>query len=302
MKILSAAQKSTKWLELCESKIGKSHIMRGKPNQDANKCRHLDRGRAGLIVVVSDGHGGDRYVRSKHGASMAASITCRYLKERLAPYWDMPSAAVRVSLTELQEEVPRYLLRQWRSTVREHMATEPWTDQEKQFGWGNGPVEDAYTAYGATLLFAAALPEFILYGQLGDGDMLTVARNGAIARPIARSESSFANETLSLCSRSAEANMTLAMQRYGAGSLKPEDLPPDMVFLATDGYSNSFQNEEGFIENVAGIHDYLRSSNGYSSVKRSLPHWVENCAQSGSGDDVTVALLFPESLISRTSS
>ncbi len=302
MVTLPSTPTGTKWLGLRDSKTGKSHVMRDKPNQDAYDLRHLHKGRAGIIVVVSDGHGGERYVRSQQGAAIAAKAAGKYLRERLAPYWKAPSASIRVSLTELQDEVPRYLLRLWQSGVREHMASSPWNENEKEFGWDKVSIEDAYTAYGATLLFAAALPGFVLYGQLGDGDLLKVSRDGEVVRAIPRSESSFANETLSLCSPSAAVNMVLSLQRYEVGSLRPEEMPPELIFLATDGYSNSFKSDEGFLQNVAGIHEYLKTTDGYRNVGQSLPHWVDHCAQSGSGDDVTVALLFPESLISKSSS
>ncbi len=97
--------------------------------------------------------------------------------------------------------------------------------------------------------------------------------------------------------------MTIAIERFDAGDPKDAEMPPpQLILLATDGYSNSFKNDEGFIQNVLGIHGYLKSFDGYKNVKQSLPHWVDHCAKSGSGDDVTVALLFPESLISSSSS
>lgn len=282
---------SLKWLALKDTRVGRSHVLRRKPNQDFCYIKHLNRGRSGIIVAVADGHGGDRYVRSGYGAEIAARTAVDYLQDRLTPCWTGQPHGGRLSLSDLQEEVPRYLLRRWRSQVKEHIALSPWTDEERRFGWQNALSEDAYTAYGTTLLFAAALPEFVLYGQLGDGDIFTVCPRGEVARAIPRSESSFANETLSFCSPQAEANMTLILNRN-------ESSLPAMIFLATDGYSNSFKDEAGFTENIAGISQYLKQPNGYRNVERALPHWLQHCANSGSGDDVTVALAFPARTVS----
>lgn len=111
-----------------------------------------------MVVAVSDGHGGDRYVRSGLGAEYAAKTTADYLKQRFSAFWDEPTDIPRLSLTELQEELPRYILRQWKSRVRQHIEATPWTDEEKLFGWHQAEMKDCYTAYGATLLFAAAIP------------------------------------------------------------------------------------------------------------------------------------------------
>lgn len=295
---VNTAHSCLRWLECSATQQGNAHVLRGRPNQDAFYCKHLRKGKAGLIVVVSDGHGGDRYVRSQNGAKLAVRVAAKYLEQRLAPFWEQTGEPRRLSRSDFEDEVSTALVRLWRKQVQKHAEMTPWTEAERQQGWNETSEATLHTAYGATLLFVAALPGFVIYGQLGDGDILCVSRGGAVSRPIERSASSFANETLSLCSRDAAANLKVHVQSYDSSSSEGRNPAPALILLATDGYANSFATEAGFIQAAADIHAYLGNTNGYQQVKRALPQWLEQCSRNGSGDDVTVALVFPEDSVS----
>lgn len=297
----TASERRSKWMLLSHSQIGHSHELRGTDNQDAIYCRHLQSGKSGLILAVSDGHGGQKYVRSRIGAKVAVKITAEYLKHRLGTARPSIGSSHRLSRTELEDEISTAILRNWQHQVSAHAKAHPWTAEEQDQGWHDG-CEDIYTAYGATLLFVAAMPGILLYGQIGDGDILCVSHQGEVSRPIERSASSFANETHSLCSPDAAANFRLAISRYEVSFVESGYAPPSLVLVATDGYSNSFVDEQGFLQAAADIRNYLHTPNGYRRVERALPEWLKQCSKQGSGDDVTVGLIFPENIISTTSS
>src|SRR4030095_11711054 len=69
-----------------------------------------------------------------------------------------------------EEWLPRTLVRNWTEAVVENLKPDPLSPNEYAFlGLADEPV-----AYGATLLAAAVTERFVLYLQLGDGDIFTV--------------------------------------------------------------------------------------------------------------------------------
>ncbi|RME53000.1 MAG: hypothetical protein D6790_18145 [Caldilineae bacterium] len=146
---------------------------------------------------------------------------------------------------------------------------------------GNDP---ALLPYGATLLAALLTPRFHLYLQLGDGDILVVDREGAVRRPPrAPDPRLLANETTSLCNKEAWRNMDIHFQPI-------LDAPPALVLLATDGYANSFADEEGFHQVARDLFQMLTAPKGPETVQQELPAWLAATSAAGSGDDISVAL------------
>nr|WP_146108640.1 protein phosphatase 2C domain-containing protein [Chromatium okenii] len=76
-----------------------------------------------------------------------------------------------------EEQLPVAVVRQWQERVERRLARQPFTAAEL------APLNDAarrqlenqpLIAYGSTLLAVIVAPKFILYLQLGDGDLLTM--------------------------------------------------------------------------------------------------------------------------------
>ena len=70
-----------------DSRTGASHLRRGAVCQDA--CGSVGfcdaAGNPIQVLVVSDGHGGARYVRSDVGAFLACDVAMRELRQALTP-------------------------------------------------------------------------------------------------------------------------------------------------------------------------------------------------------------------------
>jgi hypothetical protein len=94
-------------------------------------------------------------------------------------------------------------------------------------------------AYGATVLGVLVTQDFLLFLQLGDGDILAVADDGTVTRPFARDARLIANETTSLCMSAAWSEVRMRFQADYGGSLA-------LILVATDGYANSFVNDDAF--------------------------------------------------------
>jgi len=64
-----------------------------------------------------------------------------------------------------------------------------------------------------------------------------------------------------------------------------------LIMLATDGYSNSFANDNGFTAAATDILEAIRSL-GPHQTRIELPGWLRATSKGGSGDDITVAIAY----------
>jgi hypothetical protein len=191
-----------------------------------------------------------------------------------------------------EEWLPAALVRRWLEAVSSHGAAHPFSSDElilpndvhgtsKQDALSNSPV-----IYGATILAAAVTPGFILYLQLGDGEILTVSQEGEVTRPLPKDDRLFANETTSLCSQDAWRDFRVCFQVVS-------NTPPALILLSTDGYSNSFHDEQGFLKVGSDILQMIRAD-GLETVNDHLDSWLTESTYAGSGDDVTLGLICSE--------
>lgn len=299
-----AGEKQTlSWQAVGQSVRGAAHERSGMPNQDA--IRWLPESGAGspLVLAVADGHGSARYSRSHIGASLAVETAARLIHEFLAGQSDV----VNLSLIKraAEEWLPGALVRAWREAVDEHIQAHPFSSAElAALGGGNGtrikPGAESSAgsnsdstidsgasklpiAYGATILAAAVAETFVLYLQLGDGEILTVTGSGEVSKPLTRDDRLFANETTSLCARDAWRDFRISFQPI-------PNTQPALILLSTDGYPNSFRDESGFLKVGSDILEMIYEE-GLGEVGDRLVGWLTDSTNAGSGDDVTLGIL-----------
>jgi serine/threonine protein phosphatase PrpC len=279
---------SLRWTALSASVRGASHEKNNLGNQDAVR-RQIPSGTDDvLLLAVADGHGSMRSFRSDRGSGMAAECALRELGkfvQRLGP--DAPLSRVR---NQAKTRWPQALLKEWKRTVRADLAAEPFSQMEFAAFPEPPPVVtpgeelpvSAYLAYGATLLTVAITRRYILYSQLGDGDILAVYADGAVERPLPRRHEYMANQTVSLCSHHAAEEFQIRVDPLRGRA-------PALIMLSTDGYANCFGDDEGFFKVGSDFLEYLRSQ-GADFVQDKLESWLRQSSQDGSGDDITVGL------------
>jgi len=251
---------------------GSRHCRLGQPAQDAIAWRPT--GGNGIALAVADGHGSAPSFRSHIGARLAVDTAAELLAEYAASHAHGPS------LTSLPPEDAAWLARQlterWRERVLAHAAAEPLAPSHDEAA--------VLVSYGSTLLAALATPTWLLYCQLGDGDILLVSDTGHVRRPWPRDGRLLGVETTSLCMPEAwrEVQVDLA-------PLTPH--APLLVLLSTDGYSNSFRKDRGFLRVGRDILELVQTQ-GMAQVDSDLEAWLNEASDLGSGDDITVGLLY----------
>lgn len=276
------------WQVVGESRRGASHVHSGLKNQDSLEYWVSDGSGTAAVLAVADGHGSAMCFRSDVGSKLAVEAAVRVLRD-VAPQLRAESGPAPTA-QKFEGEIPATLVRTWRESVQRHFETMPvadseWDSLESQSGAADAERvrRDPFLAYGSTLLAALVTDAFILYLQLGDGDVLGVTANGLTRRKIDRDEQLIANQTYSICQPGAERYVRLGLEPITAES-------PVLILLATDGYSNSFVTDEDFLQ--IG-HDYLETirNTGLESVERSLAGWLDETSLKGSGDDITVGVM-----------
>src|SRR5262249_4648842 len=155
-----------------------------------------------LVLSVADGHGSTRYPRSHIGANLAVEIATELVHDFLADQ----ATAENLSLVKraAEEWLPRALVRAWREAVSDHLKANPFSEVELDaLGRDASNPDRLTTAYGATIVTAAVAERFVLYLQLGDGEILKVTDRGVVSKPLVKDDRLFANETTSLCTPDA---------------------------------------------------------------------------------------------------
>ena len=279
---------SLRWTALSASVRGASHERGGQGNQDAVRLKNPSGADDVLLLAIADGHGSARSFRSDLGSALAAECALRELRRfirQLGP--DAPLSRVR---NQAKSRWPKALIAAWKSAVRADLAARPFSQMEfaafpeppPAVKPGQDLPVTAYLAYGATLITVAITRRYILYSQLGDGDILIVRADGVVSRPLPKRHEFQANQTVSLCSHNAPGEFQIRVDAL-RGAV------PALIMLSTDGYANCFDDDVSFFKVGADFLAYLRSE-GAGFVREKLEEWLRQSSQDGSGDDITVGL------------
>jgi serine/threonine protein phosphatase PrpC len=269
----TAFLKAVSWQPAGMSVVGPAHLRKQLPNQDAIKWwTKPDASIA--IMAVADGHGDSRSFRCVDGASFAVQAAIEVLREYFVEADTIADSAAQL--------LPRELVSRWRRFVEADLDEFPLPINEED----NGDLApyDPFLPYGTTLLAVAALPRMILTLQIGDGDILIVADDGNVTRPLPRDPRLLANSTTSLCGSNAEADFQAAISPCDSDG-------PSLILAATDGYSNSFMNDSCFFQVGTDLLALIRSE-GMGVIQDNLARWLEETSLHGSGDDTTLGLLW----------
>jgi Protein phosphatase 2C len=253
---------------------GASHVRSALPNQDAiDWSRHAESA-DGFLLAVADGHGSARCFRSDYGSRFAVE------------------AAIFLLASQPDENtISSGLVRRWRDSVQAHLAEHPLTGAElaaleRKLGKpARRSVEmDPVLAYGSTLLAASVSDTTGLYLQLGDGDILIVSEDGGVSRPWPDRQELLGDETTSLATRNAAETVQLLVTRA------PQPLP-ELILLSTDGYANSFREDRGFLAVGPDLLQMIRAE-GIEPIIGKLESWLREASEQGSGDDITLGMLW----------
>ncbi len=275
---------SRRWRVVGRSVRGAQHVRRQLPNQDALAWWPPDGVGTTVVLAVADGHGSAQSPRSAEGARLAVETAVRVLREELEAR-EPPGPE---TLRKLARKVlPLRLAGGWRKAVLSHLKENPWPPRDNPGTLKSLPRSKAanpFLVYGTTLLVTLVTPVALLLLQIGDGDMLTV-RDEGVERPLPNDPDLLPNETLSLCASNAAVSFRSAV-------ILLSEATPSLIVVSTDGYANSFRDDASFRRVGSDLLGLIRSE-GLEAVEAHLEQWLSEASEQGSGDDVTLGLLYP---------
>jgi hypothetical protein len=283
---MMSEQKKTEWRIICKSVIGASHTRSGRPNQDAFAQFTGSGDGLPVVLAVSDGHGSAKHFRSEKGANFAVTSAI----DSLLQFQEMLASSS--SRMGLEEHLAKSLVNTWRSKVNADLQREPLLSEElnaleEEEGTAARQAVEAnpVLAYGATILGVMVTESFIAYLQLGDGDILAVSERGETSKVFPKNRRHFANETTSLCSSNTWRDFQFCREKVSSSASLPA-----LILLSTDGYADSFSNEQEFLKVGSDLCEMIRS-NHLEEIRSNLAGWLSEATQRGSGDDITLGIL-----------
>jgi serine/threonine protein phosphatase PrpC len=277
------------WEATAESRRGASHVRSGLPNQDSFRIWSAEDGSGDCMIAVADGHGSALHFRSDVGSRMAAEVSVRLLRELREEFRKTRDPEARRLAVE---RLPEELVTSWRAAIKGHLSDHPLTQDDYELVTSKSRddsekdlellKQNELLPYGSTVLAALLTASYLLFVQLGDGDILGVTANGRTWRAIEHDSRLVANQTSSLCQPSAAADCRFRL------ITEPGQFPA-LVLLSTDGYANSFVSENDFLQIGKDYLDLVRGD-GVAAVARQLPGFLDAASTRGSGDDITLGM------------
>ena len=218
------------WKALGKSVQGASHIRNNKPCQDAILWKKINKS---IIFAIADGHGSSRSPFSDEGSKLAVQVVVEILEK----LYKNPNLKKNLSNVKhfSEEQLKKLIVRNWREKV------EAVYERRKNQEGITEEQDDFYVKYGSTLIAILATPDFILFIQLGDGDIIVAFEDGEISYAIEKDENLIGVETTSLCSKDGWKHIKTSIYNLNTNKNALE-----MIMLSTDGFYNSFTNEGGY--------------------------------------------------------
>jgi len=267
--------KNRYWGAILEKVTGASHVQKGTPCEDAGI--YNSEGQR-LIVAIADGHGSEKCPRAAKGAELAAQAAVYSLTIYANQIVTDKYEGKRRNASRFAEEtVPKNLLREWHRFVKEDYEKEPMLEH---------PPEDdraLFKLYGTTVLAALMEKDYALFLQLGDGCIALFTKAGEVDKVFLLGDEFLGNETTSLSLPNAETAVELHYQHL--------ENRAQGILLATDGFTNSFLSEADFNQYVVDLFAF-RIKRGTEWLNKKLLGWLTELSSQGSGDDITVALVY----------
>lgn len=284
---------------------GEGHKATDKPCQDYSDSFNSDNL---TIAIVCDGHGGERYFRSDVGARLCAEVT-RQCVETFVKDIDsslfvgkpFTQRGVDLSIENVSstDKALRQLLSSiiynWEKQITEHAATTSITE------WERSHVAEKYLdgflagnalekTYGCTLMCYVRTVSYWLAFHIGDGKCMAFNEGDSWCEPIPWDERCFLNKTTSICDSDAINEFRYCF--CGDGTF------PFVIFLGSDGIDDSFGETENMVNFYVQLAKML-AKEGYDTTLASLQETLLQLSKIGSKDDMSIACVYDEMLLSR---
>lgn len=263
-----------------ESVQGASHKRVDMECQDSYKKVEFDDGT--VIMAVADGHGSKSCPFSKSGSSIAVNVFCKVMEDFYNNYSDNLEMLLTYLNREGETKVAQAVDAEWKKRVlnvhKNQKREVPLTaDGEKD-------KIEIYKQYGSTLVGIMITPIFVFAFQIGDGDMTYISENGV--EQVLVTDKILGTETHSLSKEKSWLKAISVVRRKDNSEVLPA-----LYMLSTDGFSNSYKNEEEFAKTCSEYYS-MTKEHGADVIKANLNAWLTETSEQGCGDDITLLMCY----------
>lgn len=262
---------------------GATHEKNGLPLQD--NCKIEEISDKITIIAVADGHGSSKCPRSDRGSLIAVNTFCTVMKNYLLNYGREKDGLTNLVTFLNREGDMRFaqdICEEWQTRVKQSY----YKNKAENVKDNNGNIDwkKVYSLYGTTLLGMLITDTFVFSFQIGDGDInyITSDEISKLVEP----EKFLGTETHSLSKTDAWRKSVASVRRKNES-----DDAPYLYMLSTDGFSNSFVNEDEFHKTCREYYKMI-SEHGYEAVRDNLAKWLKETSELGCGDDITVVMAY----------
>lgn len=295
--------------------IGASHISSNKPCQDYSISEQTD---DYSLIIVSDGHGSDTYVRSDRGSRIACEVAKKHTLAFLSKLYSIPelndivfTVGPKPRTDSAKQYVNKKIAKADESLLQDisyFRATEGYEYLDKTMrtlfadiynDWLqliNKDVKadplneyeksrlgdaDLKKAYGCTLICCIQTEDFYFAYQIGDGKCYVSKSDNLWSQPIPWDCNCFLNITTSLCQDSYPVDAF----RYIFCSDRKEF--PQVIFIGSDGVDGSYENKKALELDYASIVE-ARIKSSSSIFDSEIADFLSKKSEVGSKDDMSL--------------
>ena len=259
---------------------GASHKRADLECQDSYKKIEFDDGT--VIMAVADGHGSKSSPYSKTGSTVAVNVFCKVMKNFYNSYADDTEMLLTYLNREGDTKVAQAVDSEWKRRILKVHA-----DRKREVPLNKDGEKDKpeiYKLYGSTLVGLMITPTFLFAFQIGDGD-ITYVDDGGVDQ-VLQSDKILGTETHSLCKVDSWKKAISVVRRRNA-----DEILPALFMLSTDGFSNSYKNEQEFIKTCTEYYEMIKE-HGANVIDANLKTWLSETSEMGCGDDITVLMAY----------
>lgn len=274
---------------------GYSHLLSNKECQDSSISW---RGKKYSAIIISDGHGGEKYFRSAKGSEIACgigkdviSMFMEKIRSEIGLYNDLVDNATKREKMLLQLE--RSIIQRWNDEIEADLYAAPFegderfsalSDTDKEF-----VIKTPAKAYGATFIAAVVAKKYFFVLKLGDGNVCVLKDNApqmffGLSDELKDDQLRF-NLTTSMCSSDADKQF-----RHCFMNLHNDKLFGGLI-LTTDGIINSYTSEQAYLDFIGNIFCGYKEES-VKSARAELAEFLPRLSEKGSGDDLSVGVIF----------
>ena len=236
-------------------------------------------------IIVCDGHGGDKYIRSDIGSRLA----CEIGKKNISTFMEKFVFSDSLKIDSALEQLEKSIVSGWYQAVETDYSINPITDDERFSVLSDSEqgslVKNPVKAYGSTFIASVKTKDFCFVLKLGDGNAIFFYSDGSNEMPkeLDDEDCQF-NITTSLCNNDALLSFHHCFRKFS-----PEKNITG-IMLTSDGVINCYKTKESYVSFMQNIY-FGYGEDGVELARKDLLPVLEKLSEKGSGDDLSVAII-----------